>query len=591
MTFAETRSGASIVGLALLVLTANFTAQSQTEESPAAPTTGTISGRVVTDTGQPVHAATVTLRGSTPFFQPRVTTTDAEGNFQIDALSAELYGVSAFAPGYISLPRDQDSLPVYYRIGDAVDVTMVKGGVITGSVMSSAGDPVVQMAVRAILILDAGGRPSRFPQNNISRATDDRGVYRLYGLTPGTYLVSAGGRAAFGPSSGAFESDVAIYAPSSTRDTASEIVVRAGDETTGVDIRYRSEAGHVITGVVVGPIDPTGISQPNINLTQVSNGIPMGTAYSYQLPNSKGFSFYGVSDGDYDLVAQLSLGPGELLLSEPHRVTVKGADRSGIELTVKPLASIGGRLTLESSTAPECKNKRRPLFTEILVGARRSEKGVEKGQPRPFAFVAAQGSPNTSGDFLLRNLSSGQYNFGTRFFAKYWYLRSIARDAPTGRPPAVKTSPSGRTLDMARNGLSLKSGERVSGLIVTLAEGAASLRGTIKLAPGEKVPPKLYVHLVPGEKENADDVLRVFAAPVNADGTFALNNLAPGSYWALARIAGENESLLDLRVRLAEEGELRLQIRRAAEVAKTVVEFKPCQNITDYQLPITIAPR
>ena len=570
------------LGLALIFLWAlPLAAQSPGDETTAAPTTGAITGRVISDAGQPVPGATVSLRGSSPFFQPRMAATDNEGNFQVSGLGAELYAVFANAPGYISPPRDPESPPTYYRIGDSVDVNLVKGGVITGAVMSQFGEPVVQISVRAMMIRDANGQPPRFPVNHTPRVTDDRGIYRIYGLLPGTYLVAAGGRNSFGVPSG-LDSDAATFSPSSTRDTAAEIVVKAGEESTGVDIRYRGEPGRVISGVVVGPIDPVG-SQPSVSLTMLSNGIPLSSAFSFQPAGAKGFSFYGISEGDYDLVAQLSTGPGQLLISDPRRVTVKGADVTGVELTVKPLGSIEGRLTLEPSQAPACQKKRRPLFPETLVSARKKIKDSEKDQYIPLSFSVAQGSPNNSGDFVLRNLTAGDYTLSTRFFARYWFLRSIARDTPGPRPTA-KSGVLNRTQDIARNGLSLKSGERASGISIILAEGAASLRGTIKRAPGENIPPKSYVHLVPAEKENTEDVLRLFTASVNSEGAFALNNVPPGSYWVVARTAAENESTSEAKVRLP-ENELRARIRRAAEAAKTRVELKPCINITDYQLP------
>ena len=142
-----------------------------------------------------------------------------------------------------------------------------------------------------------------------------------------------------------------------------------------------------------------------------------------------------------------------------------------------------------------------------------------------------------------------------------------------------------RQLDAARNRVTLKSGERASGLTITLAEGAASLRGSIKVGEGERVPAKLYLHLVPAEKEKADDVLRFFAATVNDDGTFALGNLPPGRYFALTRVASDNESQWASKLRLPEEADTRAKLRREAEAAKTEIEFKPCQNLTDYQLP------
>jgi hypothetical protein len=126
---------------------------------------------------------------------------------------------------------------------------------------------------------------------------------------------------------------------------------------------------------------------------------------------------------------------------------------------------------------------------------------------------------------------------------------------------------------------------------VTLGEGAASLRGIVKLGEGESVPPKLYVHLVPGEKEIGEDVLRFSTTLVQADGTFAVNNLPPGRYWILARLSPNNEPQFDAKLRAPEQADARMQIRRAAEVAKTEIEFKPCQNVIDYQLPFKISPK
>jgi hypothetical protein len=71
---------------------------------------------------------------------------------------------------------------------------------------------------------------------------------------------------------------------------------------------------------------------------------------------------------------------------------------------------------------------------------------------------------------------------------------------------------------------------------------------------------------------------------VKADGTFALNNLPPGRYWALARVAADNEPQSESKLRTPEEASTRAQIRRAAEATGKPVEFKPCQNVSDYQL-------
>jgi hypothetical protein len=569
----------------LCAISVSAVAQSPRDETPTPSTTGAISGRVVNENGQPLPNVSVSLRGSQPLFQPRTTTTDNEGNFQVAGLDPVLYGILAFTPAYITPPRDPDSPANYYRVGDTVTVNLIRGGVITGSVQSQSGEPVVQVGVRAVMVRDANGQAPRYMGFQTQKTTDDRGIYRLYGLPPGTYVVSTGGRGTFSSSFNPYDTDAPTYAPSSPRDTAAEIMVRAGEEISSVDIRYRGEPGRTVSGFVTGALDPNSTFSSNVTLVQTINGVPMSSGFAFQPSGSKGYVFYGIADGDYDLVAQSSISTGDVVLSEPRRISVKGADITGIELIVKPLSSITGRVALEKSEAAECKNKRQPLFSETLVVARRNDKDPPKDQPRSFSFYGSQASPTKAGEFQLRNLAPGKYNVGVRFFARYWYLRSIARDTPAAATSAAKPKTVKRT-DLARDGLDLKFGERQRDVAFTLTEGAASLRGTIKLGAGEALLPKLYVHLVPAEKENAEDVLRFFADEVQADGTFALNNLPPGRYWTVARVARADESHLETRVRAPGETALRTQIRGAAEAAKTELEFKPCQNVSDYLLPL-----
>ena len=145
-----------------------------------------------------------------------------------------------------------------------------------------------------------------------------------------------------------------------------------------------------------------------------------------------------------------------------------------------------------------------------------------------------------------------------------------------------------RLVDAARNWTTLKSGERLAGLTVTIAAGAASMHGQIDLAEGQKLPPRLFVYLVPAEREQADDVLRYFAAVVLADGTFAQNNLSPGRYWVLAQPVSESDSNILSKLRLPDEAEARAKLRHDAEAARTEIELRPCQNIADYRLGLRL---
>lgn len=582
----------SLTSLILLIgLSGVAAAQSQPEESAADATrTGPISGRVVNESGQPLANAAVTVRAFGSGTPGPATTTDSEGSFRIGGLNPAAYILAASLLTYVTAPRDPDSNPIaYYQVGDSVSVVLIKGGVITGTVTRPEGEPIVAVSVHAYMIRDANDRPSRYGAPLREQTTDDRGVYRIYGLPAGTYVVSAGGGERYvGNQVNAYASDMPTYAPSSTRDTATEVNVRYGAETANVDIRYRGEPGHTVSGIATSTVTVDQRSEFTITLSSIFNATSEAGYSIYQSPGGRGFSFYGVADGDYDLTAQSYFPGGEWVISEPRRIKVKGADVTGVELTAKPLGSITGRVVLEESKAPECKGKRRPLFGETVVGPYHNEKVAAKDQPQFIWGMGGPVLPNQQGDFVMHNLAPGEYRFTTRPMAKYWYLKSMSW--PASAVPPAKATLANRPIDAARNWTILKPGDRLSGLTITIAEGAASLHGQINLAEGQKLPPKLFVYLVPAEREKADDVLRFFASLVSADGSFALANLPPGRYWAIARAAGENESNVLSKLRLPDEAEPRARLLHDAEAAKIETELKPCQNVTDYRLPFRSAP-
>src|SRR5262245_2218513 len=130
------------------------------------------------------------------------------------------------------------------------------GGVITGRVTTLAGEPMVDVQVLAVMVKSLNGYPERRQSVQDRHSTDDRGVYRFYGLRPGIYVVFTRGDVISSPIS-PYEGQASTYHPSSLRETAAEIRVTDGGEATGVDIRYRGERGHNVSGVaLVGEAAP-----------------------------------------------------------------------------------------------------------------------------------------------------------------------------------------------------------------------------------------------------------------------------------------------------------------------------------------------
>jgi hypothetical protein len=532
--------------------------------------TGNINGRVVNESGQPLANASVWVRPDTPEGLPVTnTTTNRYGVFTYSGLGQGSYSVSASVPGYIS--RSPQAGPVVPSKGDSVQLILIKGGVITGIVTNTKGDPIVAIGIHVEMVVDEAGRKT--PPYVYEGMTDDRGVYRVYGLPAGTYIVAADGTANYSPTGvNAFAIDAPTYAPSSTREAADEINVRVGEETS-VDIHYRGEPGSTISGVVRAT--RTGDRGFWVTMTSLKEGGPRWST-AFQDPNGE-FAFQGIPDGDYHLEALAYWNERDRGLSESMVLNVRGADIEGLELTAAPLASVSGTVMLKElkEPVPECNEKRPPQFSGMGVTA--SHRVIQGGGKKPqFVWRARSETPSSQGTFTLRDMPASEYYFGVGLPGQQWYLQSVA---------FVPATPGGKPSDASRTWTTVKPADKLAGLTFTLAQGAALVRGQITLAEGQTLPDKLSVYLVPAEAAQAEDPLRYFASPVNTAGNFWLHNLAPGRYWMLAQ-PGNDDTRNDIsKLRLPDAALTRSSLRHAAEEKKTEIELKPCQDVT-FRLPL-----
>jgi protocatechuate 3,4-dioxygenase beta subunit len=580
---------------------------------PARRTLGSIKGRVVGDAGEPlpgvvVYASSRALNLSSFNYDTRAqhsSTTDDEGNFSIGGLESGLYGLSASIPAYVSEsdPMTGNAAEVY-RPGDTATVRLVKGGVITGSVTDAQGQPLVAAPVRAFRVRDLDGHTTDAPYNfTLDGRTDDRGVYRIYGLRPGVYVVMAGGNvlSPFGLVSA--YGDVPTFYPSSTRDTAAEVTVRAGQDTAGVDIHFREDQpGHRVTGRVEGVSGQQGQVAASVSLVYAPSGIQAGNAFV--MPNSPdhSFSLDAVPDGDYDVQAVMGSRDGTTSTSAPQRVSVRGADVTGLRLTLAPLASVAGTLVVEPATdavraSDTCKGRRASLLPQETLVSASADRPSKGGF---FSRISAlhDSAPDESGAFLLRNLEPGRYRLSPRPIDELLYVRAVELPA-TSTPAATTSNTSARTTSAqrsttattaqpqraaARDLFDIRAGQQLSGASVRLAEGAASLAGRVVAGEGSALPPPatLRVYLVPAEREHADDTLRFYETAPGTDGSFSFKNLAPGRYFAIARpVADPTEASPRPEFWDADP---RARLRRDAEAANATVELQPCQRTTDFAL-------
>jgi hypothetical protein len=552
------------------------------------PVTGTIKGRMVSNDGQPLANATVVAQSLNGSFAVKPTRPDAEGRFAFDDLVPGAYTIFGTAPGYIDQSvalSDPNAWP-RHLIGSNVRINMIRGGVITGLVTNAKGEPMVSVPVHATISNSKSGTFNFFTGSGVSE-TDDRGSYRIYGLMPGQYIVNAGGEGAFGrftPSG--FDRDVQTYYPSSTRDTAVPVSVRSGDETTGIDIKYKGTEGHSLSGFVLGDIPAAGLNNAiTIMLAHAGTSSIAALGLAIAAEQRRPFSFNGVADGEYDLFASYLASPTQNALSAEKHVTVRGGDVTGIELRLMSLGSLAGTIKLAPIKQEDKCDKRESQVIETVLRVPPDDP-KKASNPSPAAIYSGLGQLNEKGEFVLRNLTAGKYRLDIKLPTERWYVRAI--DLPAAaRPGEGKTAsvqPAATNLSGWQGVVTIKPGESLSGVTIMVGQDAAIFRGRVTPS-GTTIREGTRLYLVPTEREQANNVLRYSDTFVKSDGSFALGNLAPGRYFILSRVEAPTDP--DTLPRpIAWDPAARARLRRDAEAANTIIELKPCQQVVDYELKI-----
>ncbi|HJS07613.1 MAG TPA: hypothetical protein VJ809_08125 [Pirellulales bacterium] len=309
------------------------------------------------------------------------------------------------------------------------------------------------------------------------------------------------------------------------------------------------------------------------------------------------FAFNGVADGEYDLFAALQPGQQtDVSLVGTKRVTVRGGDVTGVELTLAQLASIAGTIRLDPIKPEDKCDERGSQLIETVFQARRDDPR-KSGNKLITTMLAGLGATlNAKGEFVARNLEAGRYRFDIKLPAEAWYVRAITvppvvagtnQQASQAAPPSVSQKPN---QSFPWQGiLTIKSGQQVGGVSIVVGQDAAGLRGRVTVTPeGSAVPAGLHVHLVPADREQVNDVLRYSATMIKSDGSFAFSNIAPGRYFIVSRVEPGADTEGTSARPAAWDPTKRARLRQEAEAAKIVIDLKPCQRLTNYALALRV---
>ena len=287
--------------------------------------TGELSGRVVDDGRRAIVDAAVWLVGTSSLYR---TSTDARGRFTFPAVATGDYVVlarkSGFYDGAFGRRRANGTpVPLSFFPGQAlsdVQIEMFRSGVITGSVIDEATEPVVGARVVAIRRFFAG-TDWKYVEAG-SALTDDQGVYRIYGLFPGEYLVMtpttqmnveiperrlvAAGIPNVGARDLAFPT--LFYAASRYSELALPFQIASSEVRYGVNFQWSPVPARSISGVLIGAKDAVA--------DQIVRLVPLeerGISFSHEVAATTSltdgtFRFERVPAGEYRIEAGGAFG-------------------------------------------------------------------------------------------------------------------------------------------------------------------------------------------------------------------------------------------------------------------------------------------
>jgi hypothetical protein len=445
-------------------------------DRPAAIASGTavIRGRVIeAATGKGLSRvqvrATTNLTGPPPDPYPWLAMTDADGRYEIKGLPAGTYAVVATKTNYVRnawgearIEGPGKRIPIADgQVLEKIDMQLTRTGVVTGKIVDEFGDPVTDVTVTAMRYQYVQGSRRLMPSGR-GGGTNDIGEYRVYGLTPGQYFISATLRNFSGMNNET--TDRSAYAPTFYPGTgnvseAQRLTIVPGQTIAGTNLTLLPIQAARVTGIALDadgkPMANSMVSvSPRTGTMMYANGgaavMPTGK-FTLTLPPGE-YTFRVFGPGGADGAAA--------------DVTVNGADIDGVQLIAMKAATIRGRMAFTDSATGAAT----PKPTAFDMGAWRE---WTMGQP-----VRHQAKIKDDGTFEI-TLPPGHV---------------LLRGVPTGQPSGPNAPPAWRLnrvilndIDVADSGIDVAGNATIENVVVEWTNHSNEVTGKVTDADGKVV--------------------------------------------------------------------------------------------------------
>jgi hypothetical protein len=480
------------------------------------PKTGTarIRGHVfAADSGQPLRK--VVVRASSPELrESRVTSTDAEGAYEFKELPAGRYSLNASKGSYVGLSYGQlrpfeAGKPLEVLDGqtiEKVDFSLPRGAIITGRVVDEFGEPIADVQVVTMRYMYRQGRRQLQFAGRMA-STNDIGEYRIFGLSPGQYYLSATlrGFTAFGGES----DDRSGYAPTYYPGTANaaeaqRLTIGLGQTLNEMNLQLIPLRTARVTGMAVDS-DGKPLSTGFINVTPRGNGgLPMMMNGTQIRPDGS-FTINGLAPGEYTLQLQSNVsnplgGPPDFASIV---VTMAGEDVTGVRLVTTRMSGATGRVIVDGAA-----DAIRPSTIRI---------SASPAQPDDAMYFSGSGIVKDDWAFELRTRPG---------------LMVVRAFAPSGdwRLKAVRLNGA----DVTDSGIEFKPNEDVSGIEIEITTKTTEISGLVMNSRGEASKDYTVVVFARDQERWTGPTRFISTGRPDQDGRFKIRGLPPAQYFAVA---------------------------------------------------------
>ena len=437
-------------------------------------------------------------------------TTDAEGNYRIDNIATGSYHVTPMVRAFV-IDRSQTKQLVAVTAGDAIrdiDFALVRGGVITGKITGADGQPLIEENVD---VMPVDFSPDYDPFNYVHFQTDDRGVYRVYGLRQGKYRISVGGFRNKLPGETRPVFKQTFYPSVTDPEKAVVLEVSEGGELRNVDIEVEPPlATFKVTGRIIDGETGKPIARVAIGLERTDDNSSVSTTGAAGSNENGEIKLEHVMPGHYKIFAA-SLDKSDWR-ADPVTFDVVDSDVTGLEIKTRRAATLSGVVVLQNYDDKSVA----PRLTQIQIFAMVEPPG------RPFrdgsgAQVAADGS------FKIGGLVGGNVQLTLSLMEPQIASRDIE---------IVSVEQDGVPQP---KGIDLKNGEQMSGIRVLARYNSltGAIHGQVNFENGEPPPGTESVVSVRSldEKPSAFPFSRSgHSAQLDSRGRFLIGQLGAGVY-------------------------------------------------------------